>query len=1786
MTDPLHGIADNVRFDHAAAADLARTCRNAATSLENQAGSRSGWVEHGLTDFAGYYSEVFRENGRIQAADAGGLVVALRRVATAAEYLAGSATKEQERRENARAWEHRRNNRSALDHLHDFFMGEEDPPFGPPDPPEPQYPPIPAVAPRTPPASGSASTGTSSARPAHLRSFADNSAGANDTLQPYATTLRTHLDAFTSGCGWGTLSAEGVLTAYGTYLTANTNDVEWANTVAAAFEEAGGNAALSTLANATITAALQAGGVSSERTPLEIEPPEAFGAPPTTGYSDDPVNTATGNFLEPECDLAFPGAAASLRFTRMYNALNEAAGAFGPGWSSWTEAGLLFDDDAAWWVLGDGRRIKFPRQGTGWARATTEAFWLAADTDPSTAAHHLVTDNAGGRWRFDAAGRLVEVSRGAGTAVTLAWAGTRLVGMAHERGRRITLTWADDRVVGLADDDGRGVSYGYDDQGHLVTVTAAKGTRHYGWNEAGLIATVTDADGVVEADNTYDEFGRVIAQVSRFGRTSRYSYLPGRVTVVSDTDGTRANSWLHDAKGRLIGVVDAHGHRQSMAYDSRGHLVMVTARDGATTLAEHDDRGREVTRALPTGARIETRWDEQDRVVEVTIDNDGELATTRYAYAGSDRNPSTWVDPEGGTTRLDWDGNLLTAVTDPTGVRLSFDHDARGDLVAVTDAAGATARIERDALGRATAAVTPEGHRTTFAYDARGVLSSRTDPDGGVWRFEHSAAGRLTATIDPLGHRTEFTLGDHGEVTHVTDPMGHTTVRSLDDLGLVAGLTLPDGSRWEYAHDALSRLVATTDPEGNTWRTEYDEQGLPTALVDPTGRVMRATASGSSLRVGPDGVTATTTVTTDRLGRIVSTQAPDGGHHLTRFDRCGRPVEYIDPAGGVTSLRRDATGRILALTRPDGTTTTYAHDACGRLATVTDALGGTARFAYDRAGRLVRETDPSGAETRLEWDACGRLAARTAPGHGRTTWEYDLAGRMVAIRDARFGRRRFTWDAAGRVTAVTDARGHTTRYAYDARGRVVSTSDPLGHTTHRSWTPLGLLAAQTDPLGRELTAGYDGAGRQVWQHNPTGERLSWTHDAAGRPETASVDGRTVAAFLRDAATRTVTVFDRTDPDREVTHTLRWDAAGRLVERTRDGHGVRWARDAAGRVTAVATPAGTTRHERDALGRAVAVEAPGAGRVELTHDAAGRLVGARTPDGEQAWRWADGHVVEHTLHAGGREVTTLLTRDVDGRITTVVGDGLTTTFEHDEAGQLIAARSAGHERTWAWDAGGRLLYETRDDAVVDHVHDAAGQLLATRSHAGETHYEHDAAGRRTGQVGPGGEVRLTWSALGWLSDVTGPHGTTRLHVDALGELARLDDAELFWDTPSAVPHPVALGDTPVTVAPGATAIGPDWVAAGWRTGRPMGGDPWAAERGPDAVGPVGLLAVEGLEWLGARPYDPATRSFLAVDPRDPVPGSAWAANPYSYAGNDPLHALDPLGLSPVSDADLLAYAAANGAGVFATAGDWLADNWEYVVGGVLVVGGALLMATPLGPTVGMGLISAGGTAIFQKAMTGEVHWGQVALSGALGAAGGGFASWASAASTGGTAALRTAVLVNGGVGGVSGGVSYAVTAGDDFTWQGLTASVTGGVVAGSVGGAAGPSGGTIARTVFGQSSTGALAIGTSAVINGLGSSAGNLTSQMIANPGEPINWGSVGVSGAFSTGTSVLSAQSWYPVPASQGTGTLSQMSYFGTRTPSGLVNFGAPNTQAMWGGVAAGTVIGLGENPLQALVGP
>ena len=556
----------------------------------------------------------------------------------------------------------------------------------------------------------------SSARPDDLRAYSSNVAGANDTVTARKGALDGAIADFADRCSWCGIDASGITGALASFGSNNTNETRWVDTVADAFEAAGASGAVSTVSDAALDASLQAAGVDRTRRPVDVTAPSILGDPQTSGYADDPVNTTTGNFIEPETDLSFDGGAASLGFDRVYNSLSASIGAFGPGWASTVDQRLTIDEDGAVWVQPSGRHIVFPRLGNGWDRADGDTYWLhtttgtktdglagdavptadtggaaagglpaaaedaasaagaaggvspatgdvsggitamsgaraagdasaggdahasasaTADAAPGaggvgggshassaaastattggpaagggsstiTAGWFVVSDNAGGRWVFDRAGRPVSVSRGAGTRVDYRWDGDRLVGLSHERGRAITIEWNPEgtRITALAANDGRRVDYAYDPAGRLTEAASAGGARRYGWNEQGLIARVVDPDGVVEVVNAYNGRGQVVSQRSRFGRVSHYTYLPGNITQVADEDGGRANTWIHDQHGRLVGMIDTDGARQSIGWDRWGNRTLVTGRDGAVTVCRYDGRGRLVTRLEATG---------------------------------------------------------------------------------------------------------------------------------------------------------------------------------------------------------------------------------------------------------------------------------------------------------------------------------------------------------------------------------------------------------------------------------------------------------------------------------------------------------------------------------------------------------------------------------------------------------------------------------------------------------------------------------------------------------------------------------------------------------------------------------------------------------------------------------------------------------------------------------------------------------------------------------------------------------------------------------------------------------------------------------------------------------------------------------------------------------------------------------------------------------------------------------------------------------------------------------
>ncbi|MGN6206517.1 MAG: DUF6531 domain-containing protein, partial [Humibacter sp.] len=279
----LGAYKENVKFSDQDADALITACNNAASTIDGQTASRKSWRATGEDQFKGYFSTLFASNGATQVKDASELASALRTVATYAGELKKSADDEQNRRLKARAWEEKQKHRSTLEQIGDgisHLWGGDEPPVPPPAQQVRHTAPKPPTSPRQTPEPGSgggASSGTSSAIPNNLTTFATKSAGGDKALTTDHTAVQKAYTAFTGSCGWGSLDASGVLTAFAQFIQANGEEVKWANTIAAAFEKAGGSGSLCTLSNQALAASLAAAHVAATRQDITIDMPSALG---------------------------------------------------------------------------------------------------------------------------------------------------------------------------------------------------------------------------------------------------------------------------------------------------------------------------------------------------------------------------------------------------------------------------------------------------------------------------------------------------------------------------------------------------------------------------------------------------------------------------------------------------------------------------------------------------------------------------------------------------------------------------------------------------------------------------------------------------------------------------------------------------------------------------------------------------------------------------------------------------------------------------------------------------------------------------------------------------------------------------------------------------------------------------------------------------------------------------------------------------------------------------------------------------------------------------------------------------------------------------------------------------------------------------------------------------------------------------------------------------------------------------------------------------------------------
>lgn len=317
----------------------------------------------------------------------------------------------------------------------------------------------------------------------------------------------------------------------------------------------------------------------------------------------------------------------------------------------------------------------------------------------------------------------------------------------------------------------------YDRAGHetLQETIGIKGipiSKTTTYNSKGQVSRVESKTGKLSITQsfTYDERGRVIADVSSSGRTTNYSY--GNRSVTATTDG-RSYTKITDAWGNIKTSIDPVT-KVDYVYSSIGKPVEITT-NGTTTYFKYDEAGNNISIESPDAGTIEYEYAADGKVLKMT---DGRKITTTYGYDEKGRVVSKEVGDILTTNTYGTSGNsinlLVKSVTN--GNSVEYTHDKLGRVITETHTINDN-----------------ETYQFKYQYNDKNQLVQTTYPGDVIVKFVY----------DDYGYKTQTTVNDK-VVCSVDSYDGlnssssflnkYTTTQTLDNRGFNSSIVLSDGN--------------------------------------------------------------------------------------------------------------------------------------------------------------------------------------------------------------------------------------------------------------------------------------------------------------------------------------------------------------------------------------------------------------------------------------------------------------------------------------------------------------------------------------------------------------------------------------------------------------------------------------------------------------------------------------------------------------------------------------------------------------------------------------------------------------------------------------------------------------------------------------------------------------------------------------------------------------------------------------------------------------------------------
>jgi RHS repeat-associated protein len=294
-------------------------------------------------------------------------------------------------------------------------------------------------------------------------------------------------------------------------------------------------------------------------------------------------------------------------------------------------------------------------------------------------------------------------------------------------------------------------------------------------------------------------------------------------------------------------------------------------------------------------------------------------------------------------------------------------------------------------------------------------------------------------------------------------------------------------------------------------------------------------------------------------------------------------------------------------------------------------------------------------------------------------------------------------------------------------------------------------------------------------------------------------------------------------------------------------------------------------------------------------------------------------------AAGNQVASIgygydLNGNLKSKTTAGFAGSAASTYTYDEANRLTSWNNGTATVNYGYDGAGNrtqtgnetLVYDARDEVTstqagsgpqtTTYAYSARGTLTSVTGSSGTTSYSSDAYGQPVAQ----GPQSFTYDGLGRMVSDTGTGGTFNLSYAGLSHQVAADGAWKYSYDPGGslaaigpaggttaqgvLAYTDAHTDLVGTFAPGGAAL------AGSASYSPLGAVTTASGLAGNLGYQSGFTDPANSEVdMGARWYAPATGDFTTRDTAivDPVPDAA-AANPFAYAGDNPMLTTDPSG----------------------------------------------------------------------------------------------------------------------------------------------------------------------------------------------------------------------------------------------------------------------------------------------------